>query len=170
MVLGIKTCPLHWGSPGQSPARQGVEEPGSGMRGWAGGCRWAAWLPAPSTHPACPSGCYSHGLMLPKLVVPSDFFHADARQSWQLLGSRTARNVISKCICYIQILGGSGGGCSAVGSWCKGDGRGTPVPPARQLGSVSPDPLVPQPPGRFAPALSPPSPPRTPRLGAHDGL
>lgn len=30
IALGIKNCPLHWGSPGRRPARQGVEEPGSG--------------------------------------------------------------------------------------------------------------------------------------------
>lgn len=129
---------------------------------------WGLWV-------GCLAPCTQHPPRLPLLAVlltqaqapkPAGHlkltsFHADARQSWQLLGSRTARNVISKC------WGDVGGGCGALGSRCKGDGRGAPVPPVQLLGSGSPKPLVPQPSGRFASALSPLPPPRTPRLGAH---
>lgn len=105
---GNKKLPLHWGSPGQRPAREGVEEPGGGRRGWAGGCGWAAWLPAPTACPAFPLwAALFTGAAAPKPAarLRLTFFHADAGQSGQLLGSRTAGIVTSKCICYIQIPG-----------------------------------------------------------------
>lgn len=76
-----------------------MEEPGGG---------WATWLRAPRANPACPFWLrFSHGLGLPKLaaLLRLTSFQADAiRQSWQLPGSRAARSITSKCICYIQTL------------------------------------------------------------------
>lgn len=62
--------------------------------------------------------------------------------------------------------GGSGGGCSTLGSWCKGDGRGTPVPPARQLGSVSPDPPGPTAPREVCSCSLSPVTPKDPQAGS----
>jgi len=103
MVLGVKTCPLRWGSPGQRASRLGVEGPGSGRRGWAGGCGWLPGSLHPAPTPLAPFGCVIRvGWSSPARWSPrTDCFNADARQSWQLPGSRTARNVVPKRICYV---------------------------------------------------------------------
>lgn len=139
--------------------------------GGEGGLGVAGGLPG-SLHPA-PAPLPPLAVLFMQAEAPEPagplgltFFHTDTRQNWQLLGSRTARNVISKCMRWIQMPGGPGWRVRCIRVSVQRGWQRCSCP-AWLLGSSSPTPHVPQPPGRFASALPPTPPPRTPWLALH---
>lgn len=84
---------------------------------------------------------YSPGLKLPNPLVASDrlflmLMPGRASSSW---GAGQREMLYPNEFVTSRCQGDLRGGCGAFVSRCKGDGKGAPVPPARLLGSSSPD-------------------------------